>query len=289
MGIKYQINEDFFKKWSKKSAYILGFLFADGNLENAPYIRGRYIRFTNTDFSIIKQIKEALNSSHTIVVTPASGNRKEKYLLRIGSHKLYRDLELLGLHPRKSHNMEFPKVPGQYLADFIRGYFDGDGTIAFENIKNRPNSRLKAIFTSGSKNFLLSLADILKVYTDGYLAKVYKSRRSYQLVYRSKRAINILNFIYSTADKKPSLCLDRKYDRYKELISKPETVGCSNIFDKSSRIWTYGAVGRRTQVAKGGVCKTPMQRFNSARRLQFSLPSFAMGRIIISRAVSAVG
>ena len=30
--------------------------------------------------------------------------------------------------------------------------------------------------------------------------------------------------------------------------------------------------GRRTQVVKGEVCKTSMQRFESARRLHFSLP-----------------
>ena len=173
MGIKYKVNEDFFRKWSKDSAYVLGFIFADGHLENAPYIRGRYIRFTNTDYSIIEQIKSALDSSHKIVVIPARGVRKEKYLLRIGSHKLYGDLETLGLHPRKSHNMRFPQAPQKYLSDFIRGYFDGDGTITFENMRNSPYNRLKVIFTSGSKDFLLSLAHILRKTCSTSLINVY--------------------------------------------------------------------------------------------------------------------
>jgi hypothetical protein len=98
MGIKYKVNENFFKTWSKQSAYVLGFLFADGNLEDSPYIRGRYIRFNNTDYGLIEQIKETLQSSHKIAAIPACGNRKEKYLLRIGSHKMFNDLEALDLH-----------------------------------------------------------------------------------------------------------------------------------------------------------------------------------------------
>ncbi len=96
MGIKYRVNENFFKKWSRDGAYILDFIYADGHLENAPYIRGKFIRFTNTDYNLIEKIRKAINSSHKIVVTPAIGNRKEKYLLRIGSWKIYDNLVILG-------------------------------------------------------------------------------------------------------------------------------------------------------------------------------------------------
>jgi hypothetical protein len=37
-------------------------------------------------------------------------------------------------------------------------------------------------------------------------------------------------------------------------------------------------LGRRTQVAKGEVCKTSMQRFKSARRLQALLTVYASCR-----------
>jgi len=33
MGIKYQINSDFFKTWTQEMAYVLGFITADGSLE----------------------------------------------------------------------------------------------------------------------------------------------------------------------------------------------------------------------------------------------------------------
>ncbi len=140
MGVKYKVNENFFKTWSRDSAYVLGFIFADGHLEDAPYIRGKYVRFTNTDRSLIEKIKNSLGSSHKIVIVPASGNKKEKYILRIGSHKIYNDLERLGLHPRKSLDMEFPLISYRFLSDFVRGYFDGDGCVSIAKKKDRPHN-----------------------------------------------------------------------------------------------------------------------------------------------------
>jgi intein/homing endonuclease len=237
MGVKYKANENFFKTWSRNSSYILGLLFADGSLENASYIRGKYIRLTSTDFSLIEQVRKALNSQHKVVTIPPSGNRKEKYLLRIGSHKIYNDLENLGLHPRKSLDMELPHIPYRFLSDFVRGYFDGDGCMAFENTKNKPYNRLKVIFTSGSKNFLCSLASVLKVRCIGSLGSVCDSHNSYQLLYRSINALKILEFIYAKTEERKLLYLDRKYNKYKTMTLYPDIFRCSNLFDRQSRVW----------------------------------------------------
>jgi len=237
MGVKYKVNENLFKTWSRNSSYVLGLLFADGSLENAAYIRGKYVRLTSTDRSLIEQVKNSLNSQHKIVTIPPSGKRKEQYLLRVGSHKIYNDLENLGLHPRKSLDMELPHIPYRFLSDFVRGYFDGDGCLAFENMKNRPHNKLKAIFTSGSKNFLISLSKVLKNRCLGKSSKVYDSHRSYQLIYNSIDALRILEFIYSKVESRNLLCLDRKYNKYKNLISYPDACRCDNLFDKQSRVW----------------------------------------------------
>ena len=82
---------------------------------------------------------------------------------------------------------------------------------------------------------------------------------------------NVLNFMYNRIQADPSMCINRKYTKYKDLMLRPRLVGCDNLFDKKSKIWTYGTIRRRTQAAKGGVCKTPIQRFDSARRLQFGI------------------
>ena len=238
--MKYRVNEKFFEKWSQNSAYVLGFIFADGHLENSPYIRGKYLRITSTDFSIVDRIKKTLDASHTIVETPPCGNRKRKYMLRIGSHKIYNDLETLRLHPRKSLDMQFPDVPSHVLADFIRGYFDGDGTITIESLKHSPHNRLKVIFTSGSKDFLSSLATKLKNECIDKLGRVINSNRSYQLIYRSRDALKVLDFIYGPTAKKDTLSLERKHKRYRLLKLDPNRLKCGNLFDKKSRLWAYG-------------------------------------------------
>ncbi len=237
MGVKYKVNENFFKTWARNSSYVLGLLFADGSLENAAYIRGKYVRLTSTDRSLIEQVKNTLNSQHKVVTIPSSGNRKEQYLLRIGSHKIYNDLENLGLHPRKSLDMEFPHIPYRFLSDFVRGYFDGDGCMALESVKNRPHNRLKVIFTSGSKEFLGSLSKNLKQRCLGKTGKVYDSHRSYQLIYNSVDAVKILEFMYSKAWERKLLYLDRKYLKYEKLFLAPDAFRCENIFDKQSRAW----------------------------------------------------
>ncbi|MDO8603425.1 MAG: LAGLIDADG family homing endonuclease [Candidatus Omnitrophota bacterium] len=167
----------------------------------------------------MKNIRHLMGSEHTITRFEAHGNRQEKYLLRIGSHSLYNDLEALGLFPNKSLTMEFPSVPESYLADFIRGYLDGDGSVIIEKYKkDRDDRRLKAIFTSGSKIFLESLDKCLQDFCYIKGPNLYNSHRSYQLVYRNWKAKKVLDFIYRNVNN--SLYLKRKYCTYKKAIKE---------------------------------------------------------------------
>ncbi|MCX5692982.1 MAG: hypothetical protein NTX47_04795, partial [Candidatus Omnitrophica bacterium] len=124
-----------------------------------------------------------------------------------------------GLFPNKSLTMEFPNIPESYLADFIRGYLDGDGSVIIEKYKkDREDRRLKTIFTSGSKKFLESLDKCLQNYCciDG--PNLYNSHRSYQLVYRGWKAKKTLDFIYK--DVSDPLYLRRKYSTYRKAIKE---------------------------------------------------------------------
>jgi intein/homing endonuclease len=58
----------------------------------------------------------------------------------------------LGGKECKSNDMIFPDIPKEYLADFIRGYFDGDGSIMLLK-----NNKVNCAFTSSSKIFLDTL------------------------------------------------------------------------------------------------------------------------------------
>lgn len=227
MGIRYSIDEDFFEKWSQEMAYVLGFLYADGSLEDAEYIRGKYIRVTSIDQEIIIKIKRLLNSEHRIVVlVPASSNRNVRYFLRIGNQRIYKRLTFLGLKPKKSLKMKFPKVPQVYLNAFIRGYFDGDGCVMLEKRKKKDRIaiiRIKIAFTSGSRIFLEDLEKRLRGSIPLKESKIYNSHRSFQLCYSSEGSLKLFKFFYR--DISDSLFLERKFQIFREYFKNfPEKI-----------------------------------------------------------------
>ncbi len=221
VGIKYSVNEKFFDTWTDGMAYVLGFLFADGSLEDAPYIRGKYMRVTNTDRDRIELIKKLMRSSHTIVVTKTIGNRKPRHLLRIGSHALYNQLMRLGVTPRKSFTMLFPTVPKKFLPHFVRGYFDGDGCAHIARTATGI-TRLLTIFTSGSKSFLETLHGHLKSeagVTGNTLHGHGSTDGAFQLRYFARDSIRLFVYMYPKQIPK-ELLLRRKYDIFTRYFNE---------------------------------------------------------------------
>jgi intein/homing endonuclease len=212
-------------------AYILGFLYADGDIEDvSKSSRTQYITFPSVDREILEAIKIAIGSEHNInyraprEVTFQNGKTYKCsgiYRLRIGSKKMFDDLLGLGLTPRKSLTVKFPmNIPDKCLGHFIRGYFDGDGCVFFERAKGITKpiiiKKLSVIFTSGSYVFLQGLAKTLK----GKLLidhdKIYNGDRAFQLRYSTGDSVKIFGLMYKNCSK--SLYLKRKFDIFKEYF-----------------------------------------------------------------------
>lgn len=180
-------------------AYVLGYLYADGSLEDASYLRGKYLRVTSVEKDSIVRIRQWLGSEHTIVISrPPIG--KTRYLLRIGSHKLYDSLIALGLYPNKSLTVKFPDLPNKYLCHFVRGYLDGDGCVYLEmgngKLGQRIIKKLSIIFTSGSKIFLERMDEVLRSKLSLKEDRIYNGKRCYQLRYQTFNSIKLFSFLY---------------------------------------------------------------------------------------------
>jgi len=125
----------------------------------------------------------------------------------------------LGLYPNKSLTMKFPKIPTKYLGHFIRGYFDGDGYVTMETRTNRDGKKilkkLRIVFTSGSKNFLTSLAQCLNKRLSLKINKIYTGWRSYQLAYSTTDSIKIFQLMYTNSN---GLFLPRKFKVYQQFF-----------------------------------------------------------------------
>lgn len=219
MGIKYSVNEKFFDEWGNEMAYVLGYMYADGSLEDASYIRAKYIRVTSTDVDRIKSIRLLMKSHHTIVLEKLRMRGKQRFLLRIGSIKLSDALIRIGVTPRKSLTMLFPLVPKNYLGAFVRGYFDGDGCAHIDVLHGKPK-RLLSIFTSGSKRFLEVLYKRLQNdvgLTGSGLYKHGSAIGTYQLRYSTRDSLRLFMFMYPP-NLSNKLHLSRKYDIFRKYL-----------------------------------------------------------------------
>lgn len=222
---KKDFNHDFFKSWSAQMAYVLGLIFSDGTVEDVrKSSRTCYLGITSKDKQLILDIQKVMSSEHNLYhrkehqykfPDQRTGISKENWTLRIGSKKLFDDLVKLGLKPRKSLSLKFPEISNEYLNFFVRGYFDGDGSISTYITKGRKAYRLRITFTCGSKQFLESLSKRLNTVLRIGDKNIY-FQHAYKLMYNKYDSLKILDFMYKDLDKAPFL--DRKYDKYQKYL-----------------------------------------------------------------------
>jgi intein-encoded DNA endonuclease-like protein len=217
MPVLKSYNKDFFKAWSSDMAYILGFLYADGNIVETK--RGtHFVALYIADEEILTAIKECLESNHKI--SKRSSATGAVYRLQIGSKEWFEDLAKIGLFPNKTKRMLVPKVPKKYFGDFVRGYFDGDGNVWSGFVhKNRHNPLLvlQLSFTSGSVEFLESLHTQLQYFgiKGGGIYKP-KSGNYGRLTFSSRDTLTIYKIMYNGAHR---LYLPRKKQVFEKFVN----------------------------------------------------------------------
>lgn len=194
---KYNIEQDYFKFWSHNMAYILGLWFADGCIYGGKMFD---ITLHKKDKYILKKIAEELKYEGNLY----DYVDKQASRINFSCVVIYNDIVALGGKERKSNDIEFPIIPNEFLPDFIRGYFDGDGCIM-----RLKNNRLNSAFTSGSKNFLFGLLKILREEA-GVLGGSYDIS-SQSIKFGKKDTIKIGEYMYKN---NPELFLLRKRQKF---------------------------------------------------------------------------
>lgn len=251
MGLKYKVDEKFFNTWTEEMAYMLGYIYADGSLEDARHIRGKYIRVSSTDKIILEKFKRWLRSEHKIISVPPSKSLKSfkntlpRYLLRIGNHNLYNGLIRHGLYPKKSLTIHMPSIPKKFFSHFVRGYFDGDGCVHLYTTKGKVQKRvvrrLTVIFTSGSFIFLHKLNEVLRATLNLKQQKIYphSSKNCYQLRYSTEDTLKLFDFFYKKCNM--DTCLERKLVVFKNyFVLRPAKITrvVQNILHRSKSMAT---------------------------------------------------
>jgi len=217
---KQRTNESFFSIWSPKMAYVLGIIYTDGNLYiiRMKHAAGkstkliRRLKIIQKNPEILRKTLMLMNSNATIYL-----RRDGVHYFHIYNDKIYKDLIKLGLSPAKSRKVKFPKIPLEYVRHFIRGCWDGDGSVFYT--KGKPHY-LIAHFVSGSQNFIKSLVEHLKKagLPERTIYKTKERRPSYSIKYSGYQCKKLYHFLY---DNVPSTqYLERKYSLFKDFAEK---------------------------------------------------------------------
>ena len=210
----YPRDSNFFKNIdSDTKAYWLGFLFADGNISyNKNEIR---LNLQAQDIDALIKFRNAIKAKNAIIDSQKTINGKTYYMksFAIKDKKLKEDLIKLGCTPRKSLTANFPTIlADEYYMSFIRGYFDGDGSIHYTTSKT--GHKKYRISFLGTKDMIDNIKNILGV---SHLA-IQKNNNYYVLqISGNKQLVGILNKIYENST--PETRLDRKYNKFLEFQS----------------------------------------------------------------------
>lgn len=205
-------NETAFDEYSEEACYWAGFLAADGCVDAKNRVR---VMLKYDDLNHLEKLKTFLKSTHTISTNTDTYNRCS---FELTSPHICDMLDInYGIIPNKTYKLAFPRhIPAKYLVHYIRGYFDGDGSIceSFSN-KNSVTASIYATFASGSRYFSKSLfgylQDILKL--GGHLQE-FEGSTKWQLKFNTNDAKTLLHYMYEGSD----VYLDRKYTLYQRLI-----------------------------------------------------------------------
>lgn len=210
----FEKNENFFKKQSSDMAWLLGFLAADGNVsKTSNRIR---IELSEVDEEILIKIKELLHLENPIY--KRENKRGFKFVSLEWSCKEHKeDLALYGIIPNKTYILLPPlALDKKYYIDYIRGYFDGDGTINLN--KNKNGNSLRWGICGASKEMLAWILDVLendyKIPRVNLHVDTSKEKRFYSFIYSTNSTKLIREILYTDSN----MFLKRKKDKFDDLL-----------------------------------------------------------------------
>lgn len=226
-------NEFYFNKLdSPRKAYFLGLLYADGYIlqpsKSKKSSAALGISLNSEDGHVIKILKAELKATHPINTyqhNSSYGSMNTYDRLICYSNQIVEDLNNLGMWAEKTNNLLFPtinQVPDDLMPHFIRGYFDGDGSLSYWT----PPNHSKSDYHKFSLNFTgtLEMMEGLQTFfgTSVKLAQRHPKRNvnNYTLLYCGNQQIEkFLKMLYKDSD----IYMERKYQIFELLLKCNES------------------------------------------------------------------
>lgn len=192
---RYRVNRWAFSPLTPESAYVLGFILADG------CIQGNAVTMASTDLSIIEKIQKVLRSNHPILETWSNKSSKFAYRIALYDKQIISDLSSLGITPRKSLTATLPDIPDNLFFHFLRGYFDGDGSAYLHR------NSLTVSFVSASERLLPQIIKKIAILSELSKYNLYNGKHAWTLSFHGAVALKLADLMYSDCG---NLYLQRK-------------------------------------------------------------------------------
>jgi DNA-binding transcriptional regulator WhiA len=186
-------------------AYFLGFLYADGSLNKEE--RQCSLRLHKKDKHILYELSEKIYGEDKPILE--YGNN---YDFTISNIVMCKDLLKHGVINKKTFLIRLPKLNNKLMRHFIRGYFDGDGSVHY-NSKTNPCRTCSII---SNKEFILELHEYLKKYK--ILSKIKQHQKSSNYYINITRYDNI-NKLYTFLYNNATIYLTRKKEIFDEFFN----------------------------------------------------------------------
>lgn len=222
---KYTVVENYFDDWSQNMAYVLGFIVADGNIQKCGYYLK--VEIHPRDLAVLEFIRNQISPDYEIKYP------KGRSIARIyPACKTWKTrLAQLGVVPAKTGKETIPEeMPEIFLWDFIRGYFDGDGSVSDTSVR----------MTCNSKNFIDNIRERTSL---GYVAT---DRMNHLWIVEDKKHVNTL---YSNFYRPKSFFLTRKKDRMEWLVKTNFKKGRFKT-DEDDFLRTHQGIMKRFEMAQ---------------------------------------
>ena len=199
-------DEDYFESiTSKEQAYYLGLLLADGSVSKD--LNHVEISLSDPDFVLLEGFKTSIKAHKAnLQDKKVRGNQKPAKRLTLCSKKLAKSLINWGMTPARTYSWDLQReIPKKFLADFVRGYWDGDGSVG------------ETFFSIAvcAPEFAKTLKGQLTALNEGVppLERTFATKNMtlmYEFSIRSPQHKVVRDKLYED----PSPCLSRKYEEY---------------------------------------------------------------------------
>lgn len=207
---------------TEEKAYWLGFLMADGYIAVTDRNAELGIELNVKDKQHLVKFQQFLQTNALVqersrFFEKVANNYCNKILhscfIRIYSKKIVGDLMALGFRQNKrNEGLKFCNIPLELRRHFIRGFFDGDGSICQD--KYKPKNYYRCNITAKDEEFLKQIRNVL--YENNINSHIHNwtnghKHKMYQLSISARQDVDkFLNFIY----KDSKIYLERKYSLY---------------------------------------------------------------------------